>query len=28
LRCTMGSQCAPSGSCTAVGTGGSFCLRN
>jgi PKD repeat protein len=28
LRCTMASQCAPSGSCTAVGVGGSFCLRN
>jgi PKD repeat protein len=27
LRCTMASQCAPSGSCTAMG-GGSFCLRN
>lgn len=27
LRCTMAAQCAPSGSCTAMG-GGSFCLRN
>lgn len=27
LRCTMPAQCAPSGSCTAMG-GGSFCLRN
>ena len=27
LRCSMPSQCAPSGSCTAMG-GGSFCLRN
>ena len=27
LRCTMTSQCAPSGSCTPMG-GGSFCLRN
>lgn len=27
LRCTMAVQCAPSGSCTAMG-GGSFCLRN
>ena len=27
LRCTMPVQCAPSGSCTAMG-GGSFCLRN
>lgn len=27
LRCSMASQCAPSGSCTAMG-GGSFCLRN
>ena len=27
LRCTMAGQCAPSGSCTAMG-GGSFCLRN
>jgi PKD repeat protein len=26
LRCTMAAQCAPSGSCTAMG-GGSFCLR-
>jgi PKD repeat protein len=28
LRCTMQAQCAPSGSCTAVGSGGSFCLRD
>ncbi|MDB4965881.1 MAG: domain containing protein [Myxococcales bacterium] len=27
LRCTMASQCAPSGSCTPMG-GGSFCLHN
>jgi PKD repeat protein len=27
LRCSMQSQCAPSGSCTAMG-GGSFCLPN
>lgn len=27
LRCSMASQCAPSGTCTAMG-GGSFCLRN
>jgi PKD repeat protein len=27
LRCSMPSQCAPSGSCTAMG-GGSFCIRN
>ena len=27
LRCTMPTECAPSGTCTAMG-GGSFCLRN
>jgi hypothetical protein len=27
LRCSMASQCAPSGTCTAMG-GGSFCIRD